>query len=132
MTNENQAEDNKVSLPSSMETAAAAIASRCHEDPDFAKRLRADPKAVLEEMGGNKLPESLVIKVHENDGRTWHLPVPQGDATDKLSDDQLKSISGGWEVWIMALVISLTAVTIAAPVATGVGVAAAGAAGTRL
>ena len=104
MTNENQAQDNKVSLSSSMETAAAAIASRCYEDPDFAKRLRADPKAVLEEMGGNKLPESLVIKVHENDGRTWHLPVPQAEATDQLSDDQLKSVSGGFEIWLAALI----------------------------
>ena len=46
MTQENQAEDNKVSLSSSMETAAAAIAARCHEDPDFAKRLRGSESGV--------------------------------------------------------------------------------------
>ena len=116
-------QENKVILSPSMESAAAAIASRCYEDPDFSKCLRADPKATLEEMGGKKLPESLAIEVHENDGRTWHLPVPQAEATDKLSDEQLQAISGG-EVIFMVLFFSATAAVIAgAGTAAGVVVA---------
>ena len=98
------------------------MAARCYGDPDFARRLREDPKAAIEEACGKKLPESLVIEVHENDGRTWHVPVPQGGDTDKLSDDQLKDVSGGFEI-VVALIIA-TSIGVGAAV---VGGAAAGA-----
>ena len=105
-----------------MESAAAAIAARCYDDPDFAKQLRADPKAVLERACGKKFPESLAIEVHENDGRTWHLPVPQGESTGKLSDEQLESISGGE---VLFVVLAAVFGTLVAGTAAGmVGVAA--------
>ena len=106
----------QANLPSSMEVASAALAERCYSDPEFAKRLRAHPREAIKEACGTELPESLTIKVHENDGRTWHLPVPHGQATDALSDKQLAAISGG-EIWIAALVIG----TVAATVAVGAG-----------
>ena len=51
-------------LPPSFESAAAAIAARCYEDRGFARRMRENPKATIEEMCGKKLPESLAIEVH--------------------------------------------------------------------
>ena len=98
-------QDNTVNLSSSMEAASAALAARCYGDPDFAKRLREDPKAAIEEACGKKLPESLSIEVHENDGRTWHVPVPPSKDTDKLTDEQLQAVSGG-EVFVVALIIA--------------------------
>ena len=106
-----------VNLPYSMEVASAALAERCYRDLEFAKRLRADPRAVIEETCGKKLPESLAIEVHENDGRTWHVSVPRGQAagesSDKLSDEQLAAVSGCvFEIWISALVIGVVATTV--------------------
>ena len=97
-------QDNTMNLSPSMEAASAALAARCYGDPDFARQLREDPKAAIEEACGKKLPESLAIEVHENDGRTWHVPVPPGGDTDKLSDDQLKDVSGGFEIVVAVLI----------------------------
>ena len=107
-------------LPPSFESAAAAIAARCYEDREFARRMRENPKATIEEMCGKKLPESLAIKVHENDGNTWHVPVSQGGDTDKLSDEQLKGISGGFEIVFTVLAVT-AATTITASVVAGAG-----------
>ncbi len=114
-------QNNTMNLSSSMDTASATLAARCYGDPDFARRLREDPKAVIEETCGKKLPESLVIEVHENDGRTWHVPVPRGGDTDKLSDEQLKDVSGGFEIVVAALVATSIAVgtTVVGAVAAG-------------
>ena len=94
MESENK-ENKPVELSQSMETAAATIAARCYQDAAFAEKLRADPRAAIEELCGKKLPESLVIEVHENDGRTWHVPLPDGTSGKELSDDQLGKLSGG-------------------------------------
>lgn len=124
-------QNDTVNLSSSMETASAAVAARCYGDPDFAKRLRADPKAAIEKECGKKLPESLVIEVHENDGRTWHVPVPQDGKTDKLSDEQLQAISGGEIIGSVLLVLGVTAGSIAVGTAVVGGVAAGAILGTR-
>ena len=107
------------SLPPSFESAAASIASRCYEDRDFAKRLREDPKAAIEETCGKKLPESLVIKVHENDGKTWHVSVPQDGDTDKLTDEQLKLVSGGEIIFTILIAVAATTATAAAVAGAG-------------
>ena len=115
MESENK-QNKPVELSQSMETAAATIAARCYQDAAFAEKLRADPRAAIEELCGKKLPESLVIEVHENDGRTWHVPLP-GDASDTLSDDQLDTVSGGFEI-----IFSILVVAAATAVAVGAGV----------
>ena len=116
-------QDNTVNLSSSMEAASAALAARCYGDPDFAKRLREDPKAVIEEACGKKLPESLVIEVHENDGRTWHVPVPPGKDTDKLTDEQLQAVSGGEIIFTVLAVAAATTVTASVVAGAGAGIA---------
>ena len=105
MESENK-ENKPLELSQSMETAAATIAARCYQDAAFAEKLRANPRAVIEELCGRKLPESLTIEVHENDGRTWHVPLPDETSGKELSDDQLGKLSGG---------ISAVATILAAP-----------------
>ena len=124
-------QNNKVNLSSSMETAAAALAARCYGDPDFAKRLREDPKAAIEETCGKKLPEALTIEVHENDGRTWHVPVPSDGNTGELSDRQLSAVSGGEILGSVILVASLVAGSVVAGTAVVGGVAAGAIVGTQ-
>ena len=124
MTEQQSNKATGASLPPSFETAAAAIASRCYADRDFARRMRENPRAVIEEVCDRKLPESLAIEVHENDGQTWHLPVPHGNASDELSDEQLKSLSGGVEIIWTLLILGATAGAAAAATAgVGVGIA---------
>ena len=75
---------------------------------------------LVEELSGKKLPESLAIEVHENDGRTWHVPLPD-KASGTLSDDQLSTVSGGFEIWISVLVVGVgTAVAVGAGIAHAV------------
>ena len=112
-------------LPPSFESAAAAIASRCYEEPGFARRMRENPKAVIEETCGKKLPESLAIKVHENDGRTWHVSLPQAESTGKLSDAQLESVSGGEVIFMILAVAAATTITAATVTGVGAGIAVA-------
>ena len=113
-----------VELSKSMETASATIAARCYQDAAFAEKLRANPRATLEEVCGRKLPESLTIEVHENDGRTWHVPLPDalpGASDYSLSDKQLGTVSGGFEIWIGLLVVgTVAAIGIAGGVAHAV------------
>ena len=72
---------------------------------------------MIEELCGKKLPESLTIEVHENDGRTWHVPLPDGTSSKELSDNQLGEVSGGFEI-----IFSLLIIGAAAAVAVGAGV----------
>ena len=114
-----ESKNQPVELSQSLETASATLAARCYQDAAFAKRLRENPRATIEEVCGKKFPESFTIEVHENDGHTWHVPVPQGASAGKLSDEQLKSVSGGEIVAAVLAIIAATAVT-----ASVVGVAA--------
>ena len=117
MESENK-ENKPLELSQSMETAAATIAARCYQDAAFAKKLRADPRAAIEELCGKQLPESLVIEVHENDGRTWHVPLPDGTSSKELSDAQLGTVSGGFEIIFSVLIAGALAASVA--VAAGV------------
>ena len=123
---EQQATSNKtagVGLTPSFECAAAVIASRCYEDRDFAKRMREDPRSAIKEICGKELPESLTIKVHENDGRTWHLSVPHGQTTSELSDEQLMNVSGGEVIFTILGLVAATAITAGVTAGVGVGIA---------
>ena len=111
-------QNKSVELSTSMETAAATLAARCYQDADFARKLRENPRAAIEELSGKKLPQELAIEVHENDGRTWHVPLPD-KASGTLSDDQLRTVSGGFEIIFSAIL----ATAVVASVAVGVGIA---------
>ena len=113
-----EAKNKPMELSQSLETASATIAARCYQDAAFARKLRENPRAAIEEACGKKLPESLAIEVHENDGRTWHVPLPD-DTSAKLTDDQLSKVSGG-EIWIGLLIAgAVVASGIAVGVAAG-------------
>ena len=114
----------QMELSKSLETASATIAARCYQDAAFARKLRENPRAAIEEACGKKLPESLAIEVHENDGRTWHVPLPD-DTSAKLTDDQLSKVSGGFEIWVTCLIIGvpLAVGAVTGAVAGGIGAA---------
>jgi hypothetical protein len=75
----------------------AALIRKCSEDPDFRAKVLENPKGMLEEALGQKLPENVSIFVHQEDLRTLHFSIPplRSDLEKELTDEQLEQIAGG-------------------------------------
>jgi len=78
----------------SREDIEAMILARTVEDPAFAARLKADPKAALSEILGAELPAALEVHVFQETPTDLllRLPAVQGD---EISEDELESVAGG-------------------------------------
>jgi hypothetical protein len=66
------------------------------KDPEFRKRLVADPKKAIEEFTGKALPPSAKVKVIEVDPSyqaTFILPPLM--KSDEIGDKELESVAGG-------------------------------------
>ena len=72
----------------------AIIAERTAADPAFRDTLLADPRAVLSEIIGFDLPDTVQVVLHEESLTQIHLTVP---ASQVLTDDDLALVAGG--VW---------------------------------
>ncbi len=55
-------------------TMAKAVA-RAWRDPEFAERLRADPRSALAEIGGG-VPGDVTLVVHDEAQPVFQLPAP--------------------------------------------------------
>ena len=72
------------------------------KDPEFKKKLQADPHATLKELGMKNLPASIKVKVVEEQKNEWCivLHVPPANVQN-LSEEELKKISAGAGVgWV--------------------------------
>jgi hypothetical protein len=69
-----------------------ALVERCWSDPEFKKRLVADPIGVLKEAG-YEFPQGMSVQIHENHTHSIGMVIPSRPAD--LSDTELESISGG-------------------------------------
>lgn len=67
------------------------------EDASYRQSLLSDPKSVLAKQMNTELPESLNVKVVEEDANTIYLIAPYVPPTegDELSDDDLEKVAGG-------------------------------------
>jgi len=63
-------------------------------DPDFRKKLVADPRGVIAGLVGMKLPESIEIEVHEESLTHVHLVIPHTSPAGELSDKDLDLVAG--------------------------------------
>jgi hypothetical protein len=87
-----------------META---LIEKCWKDPEFKKAVISDPKAMLEQRIGRKLPPNLKIVIHEEDANTLHFTIPPapGNLTE-LSDAELENVAGGTDLVLTVAAIS--------------------------
>ena len=65
-------------------------------DPDFRKKLVADPRGVIGELAGMKLPQSVQVEVHEESLTHVHLVIPHAPPAGELSDKDLELVAGGY------------------------------------
>ena len=77
----------------------AKIVTKSLEDDEFRKKLLDDPKGAIAAEAGKTLPESLVVKVREEEPNTLTIILPQkamgATAEGELSDDALEKVAGG-------------------------------------
>lgn len=72
----------------------AKIAACCTQDKDFRNNILQNPKAVISELTGIQMPDSVSVIVHEETPTILHLTIPE-KVSRELSDDELTNISGG-------------------------------------
>jgi hypothetical protein len=98
---------------------ATQLTIKAWKDAEFRNAVTIDPKRLLEEQLGRKLPEQVRIFVHEEDAQTIHFSIPlMPSAVADLSDDELERVAAGTEI---ALVVGgvLTAAMATGAIATG-------------
>ena len=69
------------------------LGARLAADPELRRRIEADPRAALVEMGA-PAPENVEFRVVSNTGDTTWIAFPPDPNAD-LSDDMLAPVSGG-------------------------------------
>jgi len=78
--------------PLSRNELEAQIVARAWADDDFRERLKADPRAAVEEVTGVAVPESIEIEVLEETPEKGYLVIPLNRV--EISDEQL-DVAGG-------------------------------------
>lgn len=112
----------------------ANIVAKAWSDPEYKKRLLANPVAVVEEelnaiRPGIKLPQTLQVFVHEETPNALHITLPMNpqDYAATASDEWMDDVAGGCFAAIVAVVVAtadiMTAVGNVTVGANGVGVA---------
>ena len=78
----------------SREEMEAMVLARTVEDPAFAARLKADPKAALAEMFDTQLPASLTVHVFQETPTDLMIRLPVV-VDDEISEKELEGVAGG-------------------------------------
>jgi hypothetical protein len=96
-----------------------ALIERCWKDPAFKKAVLSDPKGMLEQHLGQKLPTQLRILIHDEDANTLHFTLPPAPSNlTELSDEDLERVAGGTDVAATIVLAVIGAVTGAASAAS--------------
>jgi hypothetical protein len=99
----------------------AALIKKCWSDADFLQKVVSDPKGMLEQHIGQKLPPQVKIFIHQEDTNTVHFSIPPAPADlTELSDAELESVAGGTDVFTTLAICLTAAWTVAGTIASGV------------
>ncbi len=76
------------------------VLERAMKDEDFRKQLLANPREILEQVSGMKIPSGFKVNVVEEDPNTYYLVLPHSGAlpadSDELTESELIQVSGGY------------------------------------
>lgn len=98
-----------------LEKVYVEIQKRALVDADFRKKIMDNPKEVIEEMLGEKLPDDCKIKVIENDPAYTATLVLPDLISDEFSADELDLASGGVSVLLIVSACGAAIGTVACP-----------------
>ena len=76
------------------------LIAKAMKDENFRKLLLENPRAAIENETGIKIPNTVNLKVVEEDTATFYLvlpPVINPETDDELSEAELEMVSGGYE-----------------------------------
>ena len=79
-----------------MKTAAEMreeVTQRAAADPAIRQRLVESPKQAIAEVLGVEIPDSIEVRVHEEDAATAHIVLPPPAALDAAA---LEAVTGGF------------------------------------
>jgi hypothetical protein len=76
------------------------VIERSLEDESFRQRLLDDPKGIIEQELGSRMPEGVEVRVVEESADTIYLVLPSasavGEGGGSLSDRELDAVAGGF------------------------------------
>jgi hypothetical protein len=72
----------------------AEIIAKAWEDKAFKARLLKDPRSVVEELSGEKLPQEMKVSVFEENATSVCLVLPRSP-DEELSEADLEKVAGG-------------------------------------
>jgi hypothetical protein len=75
----------------------AKVVARAWADPGFHERLKADPRAAVQEETGLVVPEGIEIEVLEETAEQAYLVIPVDRVA--VSEEELEAVSGGNSPW---------------------------------
>lgn len=77
------------------------IIEKAIKDQSFRQQLLDDPKGVIEKEFGLKIPESVEVKVLEENANTFYIVLPGSNKSSEmeLTDAELNTVAGGTWSW---------------------------------
>lgn len=110
-------DDNKKPTYVSRTDFEAAIVKRAWADPQYKKRLLANPRAVFEEelrkyRADAKLPENIQFYVHEETPNAMHMTLPMNPAEygQLTGDEWMDGATGGFIAIVVAVAVTAAGV----------------------